>query len=349
MSATRASGANRTSARGGAPAPKSRVMGSFVLNDAVWYEAAWFFISTAPITPACNSRASAPRLADQASVRGESFAKNSTMRAEILSDADGLRAGSASIAANSFCMERADGAPRLSLRSMVSAYSSRIATYCFASSGSRASASSTRRTSRAFKVPAACHGNSISISLGSCSSIFLLIAIMASLALRRLPSAVRPISCARKTAASLRCFPGYRRFSHLFHGFLVVVDKIDDLPMFRRKCGQALAQRFTGILLLHRNFRIVGRILDRIGGLIVQFNVLPAAQRRQGLESRNCQKPGGNGGSAFELASLAPHIEKNLTDEVFRDLFIPHETAPKPQHPDITPSVHPLPSEPVPF
>jgi hypothetical protein len=29
--------------------------------------------------------------------------------------------------------------------------------------------------------------------------------------------------------------------------------------------------------------------LDRIGRLIVQFNVIPAAQRRQGLESPNCQ------------------------------------------------------------
>src|SRR5260370_39559714 len=193
---------------------------------------------------------------------------------------------------------------------MVSAYSSWITRYCLASSGSWASASSTRRTSRAFKGPAACLGKCISISLGSCSSIFLLMACMASLALRRLPSAVRPISCARKTAASSRCFPGYRRFSHLFHGFLVVVDKIDDLPMFRRKCGQALAQRFTGILLLHRNFRIVGRILDRVGGFIVQFNVLPSTQRRQGLESRNCQEPGGNGGSAFKLPGLAPYIEK---------------------------------------
>src|SRR4029453_18005172 len=188
---------------------------------------------------------------------------------------------------------------------MVSVYSSRITAYCLASSGSRASASSTRRASRAFRVPVACHGNSISISLGSCSSIFLLIAIMASLVLRRLRSAARPISCAHKTSASSRCFPVSRRFppplprisrgsikdrrfpgffrlpenfSRLFHGFLVVVDKIDDLPVFRRKCGQTLAQRFTCILLLHRHFRIVGRILDSGGGSVVQFNVLPAAQ-----------------------------------------------------------------------
>src|SRR5882724_4419042 len=98
MSAMRASGANRTNARGGgAPTDRSRVRGSFVLNDAVWNAAFWFFISTAPITPACNSNASAPRLADQASVRGESLAKNPEIPAEILNDADGLRAGSPSI------------------------------------------------------------------------------------------------------------------------------------------------------------------------------------------------------------------------------------------------------------
>src|SRR5665213_940614 len=78
-------------------------------------------------------------------------------------------------------------------------------------------------------------------------------------------------------------------FSHLFHRLLVVVDEIDDLPMLRRKLRQTLAQRFTDILLLNRHFRIVGRILDGIGGLVVQFNVLPAPQRRQGLESRNGQ------------------------------------------------------------
>ena len=90
--------------------------GSFRLSEAVWNEAVWFFISTAPITPACSSSATAPRLADQASVRGDSLAKNSDTRADRLTETDGLRTGSPSIAANSFCMARADGAPRLSLR-----------------------------------------------------------------------------------------------------------------------------------------------------------------------------------------------------------------------------------------
>src|SRR5882672_3163976 len=127
----------------------------------------------------------------------------------------------------------------------------------------------------------------------------------------------------------------------------MVVDEIDDLPVLRRKCRQALAQRFTGILLLRRHFRIIGSILDRIGGLVVQFNVFPATKRRQSLESRNRQEPGGNGRSAFELASLAPHIEKNLADKVFRNLFVPHKPKPEAKHPDMVPSVEHLHGEPV--
>src|SRR6267378_7344194 len=117
--------------------------------------------------------------------------------------------------------------------------------------------------------------------------------------------------------------------------------------MVLRKRRQALAQRDTRILLLRRYFRIVGRILDCIGGLVVQFNVLSATQRRQGLESRNRQQPGGNRGSAFELASLTPYIEKNLADEVFRNLFVPDEPKPEAEHPDMVPSVQHLHGEPV--
>src|ERR1700723_4148819 len=101
MSAMRASGANRTSARGGGSAPNDRVTGSSMLNDAVWNEVGWFFTSV-PITPACNSSASAPRLDDQASVRGDRPAKNPAIRAEILRDSDGLPAGSAALAPNRF-------------------------------------------------------------------------------------------------------------------------------------------------------------------------------------------------------------------------------------------------------
>jgi len=52
-------------------------------------------------------------------------------------------------------------------------------------------------------------------------------------------------------------------------------------------------------------------------------------------------------GSAFELASLTPHIERNLADEVFRNLFVPHEPKPETKHPDMVPSVQHLHAEPV--
>src|SRR5580704_15726138 len=98
MSATRASGAKRTSARGGAAGPNSRVIGSFMLNDAVWKVEYWLFTSTAPITAACSTSATAARLADQASVRGDRLAKNPAKRAAKWREDRGCRAGSASIA-----------------------------------------------------------------------------------------------------------------------------------------------------------------------------------------------------------------------------------------------------------
>src|SRR6476469_3021846 len=102
MSAIRASGANRTSARDGAAlALRSRVIGadgddgSFRVIEAVSNDAVWLFISTAPITPACSKSATAPRPADHASVRGDSPAKNSDTRARRRTEGDGLRSGSA--------------------------------------------------------------------------------------------------------------------------------------------------------------------------------------------------------------------------------------------------------------
>src|SRR3984885_15857589 len=100
MSAPRASGAKRPSARGGGSTPRDRVTGWSMLNEAVWNEAGWF-VTSEPITPACNSSASAPRLDDQASVRGDRLAKNPAIRVEMLRGSDGLPAGSASVAGNS--------------------------------------------------------------------------------------------------------------------------------------------------------------------------------------------------------------------------------------------------------
>src|SRR4051794_9715168 len=117
--------------------------------------------------------------------------------------------------------------------------------------------------------------------------------------------------------------------------------------MLGRKSTKALSQRFTRILLLDHHFRIVGRILDRGSSLVVQFGIPPAPQRRQGLETGNRQQPGGDGRAAFKLARLTPHIEEHLTDEILRDLFVPHQPQPETEHPDMVPSVKHLHGEPV--
>src|SRR6202020_2484044 len=109
MSLMRASGANRTSARGEDAAARLRVIGSFVLNEAVSKVDGRLFISTAAMTPACKTSANAPKLADHANVRGERLAKKLANRAARFSERPGTRAGSASIAANSFCVARTHG------------------------------------------------------------------------------------------------------------------------------------------------------------------------------------------------------------------------------------------------
>src|SRR3984885_11165108 len=135
MSPTRASVANRTKARGRAAAEISRVIGSFVLSDAVWNVDGRFSVSTPAMIPACNTSTNAPRLADPANVLGERLENRLENLAAMFNEADGFRAGSASIAANSFCMARAEGAPRLSFRLMVSAYSFRMTPYCLGGFG----------------------------------------------------------------------------------------------------------------------------------------------------------------------------------------------------------------------
>src|ERR1700743_3298838 len=127
MSEILVSGAKRPSACGGLDwLPESVrviVAGSFMLSEAVWkVEPCWFLISTPPITAACNTSASAPRLADHASVRGERLAKKPETLVDRRDQADGCCAGSASIAANSLFMARTEGAPSVSFRLMVSAY-----------------------------------------------------------------------------------------------------------------------------------------------------------------------------------------------------------------------------------
>ena len=76
--------------------------------------------------PACSTIASAAALAGTGQrARREARRTNSVSAAPRLNESSGLRAGSASILANSFSIARADGAPSVSLRRMVSPSSSR--------------------------------------------------------------------------------------------------------------------------------------------------------------------------------------------------------------------------------
>src|SRR5262249_40940695 len=62
---------------------------------------------------------------------------------------------------------------------------------------------------------------------------------------------------------------------------LVVVHKIDDLPVVGRELGQTLAQDFTRILLLQRDVRSISAILDRLCLLLIQLRFFSAAHRRK--------------------------------------------------------------------
>jgi len=115
-----------------------------------------------------------------ATVRGENPDRNPEMRPTRSKDRRaGAGAPSASIAANSFSMARADGTPSDSLRWIVSCCSSRTSIKRRARSLSFAIARSTRSRSRRLNVPAACHGRRASISWRSGAS--LLTAFMANL------------------------------------------------------------------------------------------------------------------------------------------------------------------------
>ncbi len=63
--------------------------------------------------------------------------------------------------------------------------------------------------------------------------------------------------------------------------------------------------------------------------------MLALAQRGQRLETGNRQQPGGNLGTAFELAGGAPHVQKHLADEVFGQGGVAHHTQHEAVNPDV--------------
>ena len=148
-----------------------------------------------PTTPACAARTR----------RKSPISHSPRLNEEALAGAS----GSASILAISFCIARADGAPSVSLRRIVSPSSSRTSRVAAASSGSRASACSTR-----CGVAAAQRSRSMPrqerfdlLALGR----FLFRRVHGQPRSTPAPSAVPIVSSAHRTCASSPCSPGFRR------------------------------------------------------------------------------------------------------------------------------------------
>ncbi len=208
-----------------------------------------------------------PATADQASVRGDNDEKNSPIRANGWNAAVSFRAGSASMAANTSASRRADGAPRLSLSRMVSAYSSWITAYCRARSGSRASASSTTGgvtgAQRSGRMPGQ---QRLDIAGFAIREI-----LIANLALHHGPTSLHA-GCFEQLGQFLARIE-QTRLHRIFRN-------PDDLPRppprisrgsrpDRRSPGGPAKGRsgtfatLTGVLFRDRDFRIIGRVLDR--------------------------------------------------------------------------------------
>jgi len=184
------------------------------------------------------------------------------------------------------------------------------------------------------------HGNSISIFTGPLAPVFSC----------SLPSTAQP----RSTPASFQqlgqfsCRPHKNR--RVFHSvFRYANDFSHPLPRISRGSrqdrrpspvvpGESAVRHLRNASLVSffctATSGIVGRILDRVGRASSSSSTsFLRRSRRQGLESRNCQEPGGNGGSAFEFASLTPHVEKKTSLMRFLPhLFVPHEPKPEAKH-----------------
>ena len=77
------------------------------------------------------------------------------------------------------------------------------------------------------------------------------------------------------------------------------------------------------------------------------FRVRLASQGREGLEARDGEKPGRDGGPPFELVRLTPDVEKHLTDQVFRIRLVADEAEDKPVNLHMVPREQHLHGEPI--
>ena len=234
-------------------------------------------------TNACKAIAATAKDAATASVRGE----NPAMKAENWRGDRARRARlraamvSASIAAISRSMQRAEGTPRDSLKEIVSASSSRTRSAWRARAGSLRSASSTRWRSRRRNVPAAYHGSKVSISVGSMLMRKPRLSWPTSINSRH-PAQLSQLLARVEHARLYRVLRNADDLRHLFDGFLVVVDQIDHFPVFRR-------QRARGTVATSRPCRASRwQIADRLKvprSAPIVSSSRPSSRRLRNIES----------------------------------------------------------------
>src|SRR5260370_21158123 len=86
-----------------------------------------------------------------------------------------------------------------------------------------------------------------------------------------------------------------------------------------------MAQQFFSLLFRENKLRVVRRMRDRGRKVVVELNVRPATARGERLVAGDGQQPSRNRGASLEQASLAPHVEENVAQEVVGEGFVVHQ------------------------
>ena len=90
------------------------------------------------------------------------------------------------------------------------------------------------------------------------------------------------------------------------------------------------AQDLVTLLLLHRDFRVVGRIFDEFRDFVVELLVRAAAQAGQRLVAGDREQPGRHLAAALEPLGLPPHVDEDLAHHVFGGGFVAQEAQREP-------------------
>src|SRR5712672_538814 len=102
----------------------------------------------------------------------------------------------------------------------------------------------------------------------------------------------------------------------------MIIDEVDDFAMGWRQLGEALLQQRSLLLLLHADFRIVGRVLDEFSDFFIEFLGGTPTQHGKGLVARHRKQPGRYLGASLKPLSLPPNVEENLAHHILRQRFV---------------------------